>query len=86
MVKGVLRTEGQVIISDLDVIVHVYKPPVGLKEWHGRFTLPQSVLLDATTYELCLSDGRKGKIIIIRVNISSGRDTVVEFRGTGPLE
>jgi len=76
--------DGRVVVSDVDVHVKTRK---GLKEWHSSFSVDHPLTLNQDDeYQIELTDGRTGRILIIRKSFSSSPGmTMVQFTGTRPL-
>jgi len=84
--KASIRRNGEIVIADIDVDVHVSERN-GLTEWSGSFEAGHHEIgFDEDELILELADGRSGHILIKGQEASSGSNTkLVRFQGTGPL-
>jgi len=83
-IKGGIYEDDELILSDIDILLYEDQSEGGLENWDGSFESDQMLGLGDKEYEVLLSDGRKGKIII--GNCSHNEIYTVEFSGTGPLK
>jgi hypothetical protein len=76
------------LVQDLTVYLEETTDSSGIRSWYGVFQLPHGADLDPTAegYRLKLHDGRKGRIVIRTVNMSSHSFTQVSFVGSGALK
>ena len=87
IITGRLEREGQTVLDDVEIRLHVHEPPQGLKSWRGFFSVDVSKdVKPGEKYRLVLADGRTGDMIIKSWTLNSRHSTIpVEFVGTGPL-
>jgi hypothetical protein len=66
--QGTLSHQGQAIAEDIEVTLTRDVTGPGLKDWAGKFTLPSTTSLPSHgSYQLELSDGRVGRIILTKM-------------------
>ena len=87
-IAGKLERDGITVVESLKVQISERSVAGGLKSWNGYF---DSTLANhprpGESFQLVLSDGRSGTILIKRVNIGSGRKVIhVYFVGSGSLK
>ena len=83
--KASIKRDGEVVIADVEVDVHVAERD-GLLEWSGSFETGHEIGFDDNEYEVELADGTSGRILIIGQGIAGGSAMKrVRFQGTGPL-
>lgn len=83
---GTIKKDDQVILDKILIWYEISKDPrSGLNRWFGSFELPDLAKIELGTYNLKLSNGKSGKIIIDRIE-SAGAVIVGRFTGTGPLK
>jgi hypothetical protein len=88
--RGQLYWEGNVVLEDIRGTVQVHQPLVSSRlhpgPWSGEFELPVGRTAQAGgPYELRLSDGRVGQILVQRSAVSEEQPVQVAFLGCGPL-
>ncbi len=82
------KEDGQTVLDDIEIRLHVHEPPQGLKSWRGSFSVDVSKVFepDDEKYRLVLADGRTGEMIITSWTLNSRYSAMpVEFVGSGPL-
>jgi hypothetical protein len=86
IVRGKLLKNGQVFLDSLDIDLQGPQLHGGVPKWHGAFVVPGGVaLLRAGEMHIVeLDDGRKGQILIDRVQF--GSPSVAHFTGSSPLQ
>jgi hypothetical protein len=84
--RAVLKLGNRVVLENLSASITQQTSRSGLKSWHGSFMAPSGIDLDAEgPFMLSLDDGRSGAILISNLSITPSA-TLVQFRGTGPLD
>jgi hypothetical protein len=85
--RGNILDNETVILENIEGVLHVQTDSKGWSEWGGSFRRPKygSIDIGGEGYVLELDDGRRGKIIVTRKQLTPGGERV-EFRGAGTLE
>jgi hypothetical protein len=83
-VTGVISEVGKVLFQDIAIDLWQGTNPTIFR---GEFGIPEDgpYLATAKLYDLKISDGRSGQILIRRVIYGSKQPTRVEFITTGPF-
>jgi hypothetical protein len=82
---GKLLQNGQVVLDPATGDLWETTTSSGVKEWGGHFD-PMSAFATGGDYELVLSDGRSGHIVLGSVSFVLNKPTAVSFRGLSPLK
>ena len=82
-IKGDIYEDGELILSDIDIFTHEDQSEGNLKSWGGSFESDRMLGIGDKEYEVFLSDGRKGKIIISEC--IHDEKYIIHFSGAGPL-
>ena len=83
LVLGNQSATDQVPIPKIQL--HASKPPRP-SDWSGEFTLPPGRRAEIGRAQLVLSDGRRGEVVLYRLDAGPARTTLVKFWGIGPLK
>jgi len=76
--KGDILLDSKVVLSGIDVNVHIHEKPSGLKNWYSSFTVNGSFhLSQGEEYQLNLFDRKSGRILITRKTFSAGLGTTL---------
>lgn len=85
-VDGHLEKDGQIVIEDIRAYFEMRHERGGLKSWDGGLVIPPGAPIEPDEYTLVLEDGRRGDIIVTRINHRGGQAAPdVSFQGSGPL-
>ena len=82
--KGNIYKNGEIILRDINIFIYEHQSESGLKSWNGSFESEISPGLNDNGYEIELSDGRKGNILI--GDCTHDEVHTVQFSGNGPLK
>ena len=88
--KGKLVKKGKVVLEDVRGMMRIPAPLLSTRlhtrSWCGEFQLPNGRAAQAgDCYELQLSDGRVGQLLVQRSASSVEEPASVAFLGCGPL-
>lgn len=88
---GNLYQRGKVVLEDVRGTMRIPDPLLSsrlhTRSWCGDFQLPSGRSAQAgDRYELRLSDGRIGQLLVKRSAVSAPGPVNVEFLGCGPLQ
>jgi hypothetical protein len=85
-VVATIREGTTIVATDIEVTIEQTTLPGGLRDWRGFFLLPFGTFIDPdSSLDLEVNDGRKGKILVSKVQMGGSGPTRVLFQGNGPF-
>jgi hypothetical protein len=86
-ITGTLSDEEKVVCRDVPISIQPTHPSSGISAWRGRLEVPLSAIppRPGQSYALQMSDGRSGRIQILRLIARNNQPYQILFQTDGPF-